>query len=121
MYVTLLLCVLCSCLWFVLDSLIGKSEDYNYSFLHKLVECIKHSKDAQGPEDEEMNKKLWAVCDLTSGLLLHKVTNIKLKDCNIEPALPAKLFLKQDKVAPLPGFLDQLTVHSLLTDNSSVD
>uniref|UniRef100_A0A0L8I015 Sister chromatid cohesion protein PDS5 homolog B n=1 Tax=Octopus bimaculoides TaxID=37653 RepID=A0A0L8I015_OCTBM len=44
------------CLWFVMDPLMSRSEDYNYAFFRRMIEDIKQTKDAQGPEDEEMNK-----------------------------------------------------------------
>ncbi|KAK7496569.1 hypothetical protein BaRGS_00012221, partial [Batillaria attramentaria] len=85
------------CLWFVLEPLTGRAEDYNYAFLRRMIEKIKQTKDAQGPDDEEMNKKLYAVCDLALGLMNVRSTNITLKDSNVEPPLPAKLFTQVDK------------------------
>ncbi|XP_062616219.1 sister chromatid cohesion protein PDS5 homolog B-like [Saccostrea cucullata] len=85
------------CLWFIMDPLISKSEDCNYSFFRKMLENIKQCKDAQDPEDEATNKKLYAVCDLALGLLVSKATHITLKDTNLEPVLPAKCFIKQAK------------------------
>ncbi|KAL5012757.1 hypothetical protein ScPMuIL_011308 [Solemya velum] len=84
------------CLWFIMEPLVSRTEDYNYSFFRRLIENIKQTKDSQGPDDEDMNKKLYAVCDVALGLL-KKTTNITLKDSNIEPVLPAKLFTKPDK------------------------
>lgn len=46
----------CRCLWFVLEPLIGRTEDYNYAFLRRMIEKIKQTKDIQGPDDEAMNK-----------------------------------------------------------------
>ena len=47
---------ICRCLWFVMDPLMSRSEDYNYAFFRRMIEDIKQTKDAQGPEDEETNK-----------------------------------------------------------------
>ncbi|KAK7097021.1 sister chromatid cohesion protein PDS5 homolog A-like [Littorina saxatilis] len=85
------------CLWFVLEPLIGRTEDYNYAFLRRMIEKIKQTKDAQAPEDEALNKKLYAVCDLALGLMNVRSTNITLKDSNVEPPLPSKLFTAADK------------------------
>ncbi|XP_076468516.1 sister chromatid cohesion protein PDS5 homolog A-like isoform X1 [Babylonia areolata] len=85
------------CLWFLMEPLIGRTEDYNYAFLRRMIEKIKQTKDAQGPEDGEMNRKLYAVCDLALGLMNIKLTNVTLKDSNVEPPLPAKLFTSADK------------------------
>ena len=43
-------------------------------------------------------QKLYAVCDLALGLMNVR-TNITLKDSNVEPPLPAKLFTQADKVS----------------------
>ncbi|XP_071087825.1 sister chromatid cohesion protein PDS5 homolog B-like [Haliotis cracherodii] len=85
------------CLWFVMDPLTGRSEDYNYAFFRRMIENMKQTKDAQCPDDDDMNKKLYAVCDVALGLMNTKTTNITLKDNNTEPVLPAKLFTKPDK------------------------
>ncbi len=45
----------------------------NYGFLKKLVETIKATVDAQNPTDAEMNKNLYAACDLTMGVMGTKV------------------------------------------------
>ena len=39
----------------------------NYSFLKKLVENVKETKDAQAPDDEEVNKvntQMWSTSDI---------------------------------------------------------
>ncbi len=43
-----------SCLWFFLEPLVHKSD--NYDFLRKLVETIKQTEDAQEPTNTEANK-----------------------------------------------------------------
>ena len=55
----------CRCLWFVLEPLIGRSEDYNYAFLRRMIEKIKQTKDVQGPDDEAMNKVCLLIYSLT--------------------------------------------------------
>lgn len=84
------------CLWFVMDPLMSRSEDYNYAFFRRMIEDIKQTKDAQGPDDEETNKKMYAVCDIALGLMMTKVSNVVLKDTHMEPVLPIKLFTKPD-------------------------
>lgn len=44
-------------------------------------------------------QKLYAVCDLALGLLQKNLTNIVLKDENVDPVLPCKLFTKPEKVS----------------------
>ena len=43
-----------SYLWFFLEPILAKAD--NYSFLKKLVENVKETKDAQAPDNEEVNK-----------------------------------------------------------------
>ncbi|KAL3879117.1 hypothetical protein ACJMK2_031429 [Sinanodonta woodiana] len=85
------------CLWFMMEPLVSRSEDYNYQFFRRLIENIKQAKDAQGPDDEDMNKKLYAVCDVALGLLQANITNVVLKESNLDPILPMRLFTQPDK------------------------
>ncbi|XP_069130479.1 sister chromatid cohesion protein PDS5 homolog A-like [Argopecten irradians] len=85
------------CLSFVMEPLINKSEDYNYNFFRRMLENIKQTKDAEDPDDEDMNRKLYSVCDVALGILNSKPSNITLKDSTVEPVLPAKLFTRPDK------------------------
>lgn len=43
-----------SYLWFFMEPILAKAD--NYSFLKKLVENVKQTKDAQAPDDQEVNK-----------------------------------------------------------------
>lgn len=85
------------CLWFMMDLLTHKNEEFNYAFLRRMIENIKQTKDAQCPDDESANKKMYAVCDIALGLLHSKSGNITLKEITQEPVLPSKLFTAQDK------------------------
>ena len=44
------------CLWFVLEILMAKNENNSHAFIRKMVENIKQTKDAQGPDDAKMNE-----------------------------------------------------------------
>ncbi|XP_059168056.1 sister chromatid cohesion protein PDS5 homolog A-B-like isoform X2 [Physella acuta] len=85
------------CLWFMMDPLTHKHEDYNYAFLRRMIENIKQTKDAQCPDDESANKKMYAVCDIALGLMHAKAGTITLKEVTQEPILPSKLFTSPDK------------------------
>ncbi|XP_012945070.1 sister chromatid cohesion protein PDS5 homolog A-B isoform X1 [Aplysia californica] len=85
------------CLWFLLEPLTHKHEDYNYAFLRRMIENIKQTKDAQCPDDESANKKMYAVCDITLGLMHAKAGSITLKEITQEPVLPSKMFTSPDK------------------------
>ena len=41
---------------------------------------MKTHKDRLSPEDEGANYKMWAACDLATGLLISKTTNYELKE-----------------------------------------
>ncbi|GAB6027135.1 hypothetical protein CHUAL_013897 [Chamberlinius hualienensis] len=83
------------CLWFFMEPLI-KNETFSFGFFKKLIENIKQTKDAQNPDDEMQNMKLWAVCDLALGLVLSKTSNFVLKEFPLNPTLPSKLFTEMD-------------------------
>ncbi|KAK2159284.1 hypothetical protein LSH36_155g04017 [Paralvinella palmiformis] len=87
------------CLWFMMEPLI-KSENYSFTFYKKMLETIKQTKDAQQPDSDEANYKLYAVCDLALNLVLTKTGNLVLKDFPAEPVLPNKLFTTADPNFP---------------------
>lgn len=53
-------------LWFVLEPLMSRNDNFSFGFYKALVEKIKNHVDAM---DDEYNEKLWAVCDLVTSLL----------------------------------------------------
>nr|CAI5853212.1 unnamed protein product [Callosobruchus analis] len=83
------------CLWFVLEPLVLKNDYFSYGFYKTLIERMKNHKDAVRPEDDSMNYKLWALCDLASGLLLTRATNYDLKDFPGETRVPTMYFAPQ--------------------------
>ncbi|XP_023237020.1 sister chromatid cohesion protein PDS5 homolog B-like [Centruroides sculpturatus] len=85
------------CLWFLMEPLMTKNENYSFSFFKRLIENIKQTKDKQASDDDLANLKLYAVCDLALGLVISKTTNFVLKDFPVEPSLPSKLFTSLDK------------------------
>lgn len=85
------------CLWFLMEPLITKNENYSFGFFKKLLENIKQTKDAMCPADEMQNLKLYAVCDLALGLVMSKTSNFVLKEFPVEPKLPSKLYTALDK------------------------
>lgn len=64
-------------LWFVLEPLMSRNDNFSFGFYKALVEKIKNHVDAM---DDEYNEKLWAVCDLVTSLLYSKTTNFELKE-----------------------------------------
>eukprot|EP00057_Strongylocentrotus_purpuratus_P033215 XP_790621.2 PREDICTED: sister chromatid cohesion protein PDS5 homolog A [Strongylocentrotus purpuratus] len=84
------------CMWFMLKPLIDKAE--NCSFMRKLLETIKQMKDAQCIDDRSRNRKMYALCDLTLGLLQNKAPFLSIKDHPGDILLPRKLFYKPRKL-----------------------
>ncbi|KAJ7363327.1 Sister chromatid cohesion protein PDS5 A [Desmophyllum pertusum] len=85
-------------LWFFMEPILAKAD--NYSFLKKLVENVKQTKDAQAPDDDEINKNLYTVCDLALGLLLNKVHSFVLKEFPGNPVLPKRFFVPSEGGSP---------------------
>ncbi|CAH0549988.1 unnamed protein product [Brassicogethes aeneus] len=85
------------CLWFVLEPLVTKTDSFSYGFYKSLIEKMKNHKDAVRPDDDSINYKMWALCDLSSGLLLTKTSNYDLKDFPSETRVPMMYF------SPQPG------------------
>ncbi|KAJ8934137.1 hypothetical protein NQ314_013596 [Rhamnusium bicolor] len=83
------------CLWFILEPLVTKSDYFSYGFYKSLIERMKNHKDA----------KLWALCDLASGLLLTRTTNYDLKDFPSETRIPTMYFAPQSDFVNTRVFL----------------
>jgi len=120
------------CLWFMLEVLMTKNENNSHSFLRKMVENIKQTKDAQAPDDPKANEvrinnkscrvfvflnpsvfysifmhlqKLYIVCDVALFVIANKSTSCHL-DSPKDPVLPSKFFTPPDKVTT------NLTIHN---------
>ncbi|CAM1154204.1 PDS5A (predicted), partial [Pycnogonum litorale] len=83
-------------LWFIMEPLMMRNENYSFSFFKRLIDNIKQTEDAQNPKDDASNKKLYAVCDLALSLVMSKTTNFILKEYPVEPLLPNKLYVNAD-------------------------
>ncbi|OXB81427.1 UNVERIFIED_CONTAM: hypothetical protein H355_001644 [Colinus virginianus] len=84
------------CLWFILEILMAKNENNSHAFIRKMVENIKQTKDAQGPDDAKMNEKLYTVCDVAMNIIMSKSTTYSLESPK-DPVLPARYFTQPDK------------------------
>ncbi|KAE8627326.1 hypothetical protein XENTR_v10006944 [Xenopus tropicalis] len=84
------------CLWFVLEILMSKNENNSHAFIRKMVEYIKQTKDAQNPEDQKMNEKMYTVCDVAMNIIISKSTTYSLESPK-DPVLPARFFTQPDK------------------------
>uniref|UniRef100_A0A672MDL9 Sister chromatid cohesion protein PDS5 homolog A-like n=1 Tax=Sinocyclocheilus grahami TaxID=75366 RepID=A0A672MDL9_SINGR len=84
------------CLWFMLEVLMTKNENNSHSFLRKMVENIKQTKDAQAPDDPKANEKLYIVCDVALFVIANKSTSCHL-DSPKDPVLPSNFFTPPDK------------------------
>ncbi|XP_074036685.1 cohesin associated factor B pds5 [Leptinotarsa decemlineata] len=110
------------CLWFILEPLVVKSEYFSYGFYKNLIERMKNHKDAVRPDDNSINYKIWALCDLASGLLLTKSSNYDLKVVPSEARIPTMYFCPQPDFVNTRVFLPpelqyQPTVKSGITIN----
>lgn len=75
----------------------AKNENNSHAFIRKMVENIKQTKDAQGPDDTKMNEKLYTVCDVAMNIIMSKSTTYSLESPK-DPVLPARFFTQPDKV-----------------------
>ncbi|XP_022921243.1 sister chromatid cohesion protein PDS5 homolog B isoform X2 [Onthophagus taurus] len=83
------------CLWFILEPLVTKTEYFSYGFYKNLIERMKNHKDALRPDDDSINYKLWALCDLSSGLLLTKTVNYDMKNFPTDTRVPTMYWVPQ--------------------------
>ncbi|KAG8188316.1 hypothetical protein JTE90_008957 [Oedothorax gibbosus] len=95
------------CLKILLDCLMARTENYSFPFFKRLLENIKQTKDIKAvpnknetdeikKEKEQMNLKMYAVCDLGLQIILSKPNHI-LNEFPAEPILNAAFFTEPDK------------------------
>ncbi len=70
-----------------------KNEHYSFGFYQELIQKMKNRRDAVSPEDEAVNSKMYAICDLAMGIIvtrknMRKIISLK---CTVRP--PAQLAL----------------------------
>jgi len=84
------------CLWFIMEPLIVKNDNYSFGFYKTLVERMKNHKDALEPDNEETLCKMYAICDIALGLILQRSTSFEMKDYPSEPRIPPMYFKRHD-------------------------
>ncbi|XP_059483617.1 sister chromatid cohesion protein PDS5 homolog A-A isoform X4 [Neocloeon triangulifer] len=84
------------CLWFILEPLMMRNDNYCFGFYKSLIERMKNHFDAVNPTDDLTNHKLWAVCDIAMGLVMSKTTNYEMKKYPTMPRVPPMYFKRGD-------------------------
>merc|ERR1712025_597014 len=79
-------------LWFILEPLMLKNENYSFGFYQELIQKMKNMKDALKAEDENVNHKMWAVCDLALGIITTRTTNFERKEFLSDARIPSMYF-----------------------------
>ena len=79
-------------LWFILEPLMLKNENYSFGFYQELIQKMKNHKDALKSEDDAVNHKMWAVCDLALGIITTKTTNFERKEFLSDARIPSMYF-----------------------------
>ncbi|KAA3677897.1 sister chromatid cohesion protein PDS5 [Paragonimus westermani] len=93
-------------LWFVMEPIVSRG--HNFVFLRKIIEKIKHTRDALAPDDPIANTKLYVVCDIALGLLLTRVSDLTMKEYPADVKLPKTLFLATPASFKNPDFAQLL-------------
>jgi hypothetical protein len=98
------------CLWFIIEPIVLKNEQFSFSFYKRTFENIKtcvdrvsanliQETDENGPNAPTMatmtNYKIYCACDLALGLIMSKTQNFLLKDFPVQPSLPGKYYLSE--------------------------
>ncbi|XP_049833683.1 sister chromatid cohesion protein PDS5 homolog B-B isoform X1 [Schistocerca gregaria] len=84
------------CLWFVMEPLITKNDLYCFGFYKSLIERMKNHKDAFKGDEDAVNHKMWAVCDLAMSLIMSKTTNFDMKEFPSEARIPTMYFRRHE-------------------------
>ncbi|TPP58201.1 Sister chromatid cohesion protein PDS5 [Fasciola gigantica] len=102
-------------LWFVMEPIVMRGQ--NFTFLRKIIEKIKHTRDALAPEDPAANLKLYTACDIALGLLLTRCPSLTIKEYPVEVKLPRSLFAAAPASFRNPDFAQLLdTSENVPTD-----
>lgn len=91
-----------NCLSHILEPLLTKNDFYCFGFYKEMIERAKNCTDALFPEDEAVNQRMWAMCDLAMSLLLQKTTNFDYKDIQSETRIPSMYFKRN----PDPNYIN---------------
>lgn len=91
------------CLWFMMEPMVFKNENYSFTFFKKTFESIKTCIDkVTAPEDDGplsdsahlINYKIYCACDLALGLVMSKTQNFALKESPLRPQLHSKYYTR---------------------------
>ncbi|XP_047520595.1 sister chromatid cohesion protein PDS5 homolog B-B isoform X2 [Pieris napi] len=85
------------CLWFILEPLITRNDFYCYSFYKNLVEKMKLHKDALNETDDNVNFKLWAICDLSMSVIWSRSTSFEMREFPSDVRIPTMYFAPQSE------------------------
>ncbi|ODN02505.1 Sister chromatid cohesion protein PDS5 B-B [Orchesella cincta] len=83
------------CLWFIMEPLIIKNDNFSYGFYGKILENMKQYKNAVDPDNEEANRRMYTICDIALDILHQRSPSIdKLVDYITlsEPRIPSMYF-----------------------------
>ena len=79
-------------LWFILEPLMIKNENYSYGFYQELIQKMKNHRDSLKSTDDAVNMKMWAICDLAMGIIITRTTNFERKEFLTDARIPTMYF-----------------------------
>lgn len=93
------------CIWFIMEQLVHKNENFSLTFFKKTFESIKTCIDkVTAPQDgrqldanaEQINYKIYCACDLAIALLMSKTHNIASREPSLKPQLHSKYYTRSE-------------------------
>merc|ERR1719273_2009976 len=84
-----------SALWFILEPLMVKNENFSLQFYKMLIELMKcHIDASEDPPSDASNHKMWALCDLALTIIMSKATSYNdfNKEFPFKPTIPPLYF-----------------------------
>uniref|UniRef100_U5EGZ1 Putative sister chromatid cohesion complex cohesin subunit pds5 n=1 Tax=Corethrella appendiculata TaxID=1370023 RepID=U5EGZ1_9DIPT len=85
------------CLWLILEPLVTNKEYFSYGFYKNIIERMKNHKDACKTDDDSVNFKLWAICDIAMYLILTKANTYDVREYPFDPRIPSMYFQVQSE------------------------
>ncbi|XP_039299402.1 sister chromatid cohesion protein PDS5 homolog B [Nilaparvata lugens] len=85
-----------TCLTHILEPLIAQKDTFCFGYYKELNEQMKNHYLSTANDDNNINVRLWTLCDLAMTVLVSKTINFEMRNFPTEPRIPAMYFKRMD-------------------------
>ncbi|RZF48923.1 hypothetical protein LSTR_LSTR003303 [Laodelphax striatellus] len=87
-----------TCIARISEPLIALKDTFCYGFYKEVIERMKNHQLATANDDNNVNLRMWALCDLAMSVLESKTVNFELRNFPTEPKIPTMYFKRLDNL-----------------------